>query len=148
MPRDHIGTEDRRTIAARALGRCEYCKSPAEFATQAFSVEHIVPLSRGGATKLENLALACPGCNGHKYAKLEAPDPIDGKIVQLYNPRTQVWKEHFHWGAGFTQVIGLTPVGRATVNALKLNRPGLLNMRRVLFGAGYHPPREEGSSSH
>lgn len=140
MPREYIGPEDRQYISERAGGRCEYCKSPAEFATQAFSIEHILPLCRGGKTCLDNLALACPGCNGHKYAKTEAADPVDGTMVSLYNPRTQVWLEHFRWHAGFTLVAGVTPPGRATVEALHLNRPGIVNMRRVLFMAGCHPP--------
>ena len=138
-----MGAEDRQWIAERARWRCEYCKSPSEFATQAFSVEHILPLCRGGNTTLDNLALACPGCNSHKYAKIEAPDPVDGKMVRLFNPRTQAWREHFHWNIGFAEIVGLTPTGRATVNALRLNRPGVVNMRRVLFMAGYHPPGDE-----
>jgi len=37
-------------------------------------------------------------------------------------------------------IIGVTPTGRATVAALRLNRPGLVNMRQVLYGIGKHPP--------
>jgi hypothetical protein len=39
-------------------------------------------------------------------------------------------------------VIGLTPTGRATVNELNLNRSGLINLRRVLFACGEHPPSD------
>jgi hypothetical protein len=35
---------------------------------------------------------------------------------------------------------GLTPTGRAAIGALQLNRPGLVNMRRVLYTVGAHPP--------
>jgi 5-methylcytosine-specific restriction endonuclease McrA len=45
-------------VAARAGGCCEYCWSQASFSTQAFSVEHIVPLEKDGQTALDNLALA------------------------------------------------------------------------------------------
>ena len=57
----------------------------------------------------------------------------------MYNPRLQIWSEHFQWSDDFTQVIGKTPFGRATVEALRLNRAGVVNLRRVLFGANLHP---------
>jgi hypothetical protein len=140
MPKPYIPVQQRQLIIERAQGRCEYCRSPVDFATQSFSVEHIKPVSRGGQTITSNLALACPGCNGHKYAKTEAPDPIDKTRVPLYNPRTQRWGKHFKWSEDFTRVIGVTPTGRATVNALRLNRAGVVNIRRVLFATGQHPP--------
>lgn len=142
MPRAHVTVQERQFIAERARGRCEYCRSPVDFATQSFSVEHISPISRGGETSMNNLALACPGCNGHKYTKIEAPDPADGAIFPLYNPRTQSWRDHFNWSEDFTRIIGLTPTGRATVRALQMNRPGIMNMRRVLFVSGLHPPKD------
>ncbi|MDF5717692.1 MAG: HNH endonuclease signature motif containing protein [Rhizonema sp. NSF051] len=46
-------------MVARAKGCCEYCYSQVKFATQSFSVEHIVPRYKGGETSLENLALSC-----------------------------------------------------------------------------------------
>ena len=143
MPKTHVRAEQRQLVAERARGRCEYCQSPAAFATQSFSVEHILPVSRGGETTPGNLALACPGCNSHKYTKIEAPDPIDGAPTPLYHPRRQRWKEHFGWDEGFIRVIGLTPTGRATVNALQMNRPGVMNMRQILFVSGLHPPADE-----
>jgi hypothetical protein len=128
-------------IFRRAHGCCEYCRSRADFATQSFSIEHIIPISQGGKTTLDNWALACPGCNGHKYARIQAPDPIDGAFVPLFHPRQQQqWHKHFRWNEDFTHIIGLTPTGRATVEALRLNRPGVVNMRHALFTVGLHPP--------
>jgi 5-methylcytosine-specific restriction endonuclease McrA len=89
MVRRYVTVQKRQAVVARAKGRCEYCLSRADFATQSFSVEHIMLVSKDGETELENLALACPGCNGHKYNKTESPDPVDGTVVPLYNPRTQ-----------------------------------------------------------
>jgi len=40
--------------------------------------------------------------------------------------------------------IHLTPTGRATGEVLRLNRPGVVNMRRALFAVGLHPPVDEG----
>ena len=139
MSRTYVTAQERQFIADRARGCCEYCCSPVYFATQSFSVEHIIPVSRGGETILDNLALACPGCNGHKYTKVEAPDPGEGTLVSLYNPRTQRWQDHFRWNEDFTRIVGVTSTGRATVSALQMNRPGVINVRRVLFTVGLHP---------
>ena len=132
----------KQAIIERALGCCEYCRSQARFSTQAFSVEHIVPVSCGGETILDNLALACQGCNNHKYNKTKGRNPVNGEMVSLYNPRQQRWQDHFTWNDDYTLIVGLTPTGRATVETLKLNREGLVNLRRVLYAAGEHPPVE------
>lgn len=130
----------RAEVARRARGHCEYCRSPVKYGVQSFECEHIVPVSQGGQTILDNLAYACGGCNRIKSARTEAADPDSGKITPLFHPRQQTWEEHFVWNADFTLVIGLTAVGRATVAALRLNRPGVVNLRQVLLGVGEHPP--------
>ncbi len=140
MPRKRVPALQRRIIVARARGCCEYCRSQEKFATQSFAVEHIIPVSKGGATTLDNLALSCPGCNGHKYNKTEAPDPEESTIVPLYNPRRQRWQDHFRWNEDYTIIIGLTPTGRATVETLQVNRTRLVNIREVLFAQKKHPP--------
>lgn len=140
MSRRYITAEEQTTVIERAKGRCEYCQSWMSYAAQPFVFEHIVPISRGGETELGNLALACGGCNGHKYNKIEALDPVDGELVPLYNPRQHQWRDHFGWNEDYTRVVGLTPTGRATVEALKLNRIGLVNMRELLRITGKHPP--------
>jgi len=109
---------------------------------QPFSVEHIVPRSQEGPTNLENLALSCQGCNNHKYRKTHASDPVSGQFVALFHPRQQSWFHHFAWNEDASLALGLTPTGRATIEALQLNRPGLVNLRRILFAAGEHPPRK------
>jgi len=127
-------------VVERAQGSCEYCRSQARFATQSFSIEHIIPQSKGGQNALDNLALACQGCNNHKYNKTEAIDPITGEIAPLYNPRQQKWPDHFTWNEDFSLIIGMTTIGRVTVETLRLNRAGLVNLRRVLYMASEHPP--------
>ena len=140
MTEDRVTPALRRLVAERARNCCEYCRSQARFAMHAFSVEHVQPQSRGGTTGLENLALACQGCNNHKYSKTEAPDPVGGALASLFHPRQQGWGDHFAWSDDGTLIIGLTATGRATVESLRLNRDGLVNLRRILFGSGEHPP--------
>lgn len=141
MPRPHIPAAQRQFIIDRARSRCEYCQCLVDYATEPFAIEHIVPFSRGGSTSLDNLAFSCSGCNGHKYNKTEALDPISSEVVSLFNPRQQRWQEHFGWNEDYTLVIGLTPTGRATVEALQLNRPGVVNLRSLLILIRKHPPK-------
>ena len=103
-------------------------------------MEHIVPRSRGRTDALANRALACQGCNNRKYNHTDTFDPISGEQVALYNPRQQLWHEHFTWNEDYTLMLGLTRVGRATVERLQLNRDGVVNLRRVLARVGEHPP--------
>jgi hypothetical protein len=142
MPEARVTADLRRAVISRARGCCEYCHSQLRFALHPFSVEHIIPRKAGGKTEAENLALSCQGCNGHKYIKTEGYDPTTGQQVALFHPRRQRWREHFAWSADFTRVIGLTPAGRATVETLHLNREGVVNMRRILYAAGEHPPAD------
>ena len=71
---------------------------------------------------------------------MRAIDPESGNLVMLYNPRTHRWQEHFVWGANVTQLFGLTAIGRATIQTLRLNRLGVMNLRQLLILAGKHPP--------
>jgi len=132
----------RHIVAERALGCCEYCLSQECFSTQPFSLDHIISLEKGGETTPDNLALSCQGCNNHKYTKTEGHDPVTHRCVPLYHPRQNHWNEHFAWNEDCTLIIGLTPTGRATVGTLHLNRPGLINLRRLLYAAKKHPVRK------
>jgi hypothetical protein len=142
MPESRVTAQQKKAVAERANGCCEYCRSQVRFAIQPFSIEHIIPRSAGGETVLDNLALSCQGCNNHKYNKTEGRDPVSGDTVPLYHPRKQRWSNHFAWNDDFTLIIGLTSTGRSTVEALQLNRKGVVNLRRVLYTMGEHPPVE------
>lgn len=142
MPESRVTAQQKKVVVERANGCCEYCRSQVRFAIQPFSIEHIIPRSLGGETVLDNLAFSCQGCNNHKYNKTEGRDPLSGDTVPLYHPRKQPWSNHFAWNDDFTLIIGLTPTGRSTVEALQLNREGVVNLRRVLYAMGEHPPVE------
>lgn len=88
---------------------------------------------------MENLALACGGCNIRKSNFTEAVDPMTNDLINLFNPRTDVWEDHFIWSQDFSQAEGITPVGRATIHLLGLNRKGLVNLRLALAMYGVHP---------
>ena len=132
----------RRLVIEVAGGRCEYCRLPDNYSPGSFAVDHVQPLSREGDDNQGNLAYACPGCNGSKHDKIEAIDPLTSALVPLFNPRNQLWREHFRWSDDWLLVIGLTETGRATTESLQLNRMGVVNLRRVLLPDGLHPPRD------
>lgn len=140
MAERRVSAQQREAIAERASWCCEYCYSQAAFSPDPFSTEHVVPRSRGGTNELSNLGFSCQGCNNYKHTRTEAPDPLSGEIAPLYHPRHGRWDEHFVWSDDSSEVIGLTPTGRVTIVLLKLNRPGVVNLRRVLKTLGEHPP--------
>jgi hypothetical protein len=127
----------RAVVVRRAAGRCEYCGLAQVGQEAAFHIDHVMPRAAGGATTEDNLALACVACSLHKAAKSNAPDPEDGSEVPLFNPRRQRWSEHFRWQGEFA--AGVTPTGRATATALKMNRPLILAIRREEAARGRHP---------
>ncbi len=142
MTRWRVTNRQKQIVRERARGLCEYCRSQMRFSTHDFSVEHIVPVARGGSSTLGNLALACQGCNNCKHTRMMVTDPVTEKRVPLFHPRRDRWLRHFAWSVDSTRIIGLTPTGRATVDALQLNRGNLVNFRGILYVAGKHPPPE------
>ena len=88
----------------------------------------------------ENLWVSCRLCNEAKGIQVEAIDPLTGDTAPLYNPRVDQWRQHFRWGKDGTEIIGLTDVGRVTVDALSLNTEFRVRSRAIWVEAGYHPP--------
>jgi len=78
-----------------------------------FHIEHVVPRVKGGTSDSSNLALACPSCNMHKADRISSQPSSSITAVAFYNPRSEVWVEHFEWDA-YT-LVGKTEVGRVTV---------------------------------
>ncbi len=111
--------------------RCAYCQTPEVLTITAFEIDHIIPVSAGGATTLENLCLTCPACNRFKAARQTATDPDTARVVPLYHPRRDGWSAHFAWSSDRQRILGITPTGRATAEALRTNRPQLINLRRI-----------------
>ena len=141
MVRAYIAPEVEQRIRQTAQNRCGYCLSPQHLVMARLEIEHIKPLSKGGSNDESNLWLACPLCNRYKSDKISAVDPETHQTVSLFNPRTQHWSEHFRWSEDGIHIIGLTPIGRATVTALHLSDdPDALTVRSYWVMAGWHPP--------
>jgi MinD superfamily P-loop ATPase len=126
-----------RFVHQRANNCCEYCQTCQRVIGQAMHIEHINP---HGGDHPDNLCLSCSSCNLSKAEAVEATDPVTGDIVPLFNPRLQVWSDHFEWFEDGAIVGGKTQVGRATVVRLRMNRERIVTARKVWIKAGAHPP--------
>lgn len=133
----------RRQIIEEAKHRCEYCKTSSQLTGTPLVMEHIFPRSQGGSDDHSNLAASCYRCNEFKGVKTNATDPETGQFVPLFNPRTQAWRDHFAWVSSGTHVLGVTPTGRATVIALRLNNENMVAARSLWIEFGWHPPTDK-----
>ena len=130
----------RQALLARlrniANNRCGYCLSPQHLVLGPLEVDHLIPSSLGGSDNESNSWLACRMCNNFKAAQISALDPQTNQIVKLYDPRRQVWGEHFDWTSDGKRIQGLP----ATVLALQLNHFIALTVRENWIAVGWHPP--------
>jgi hypothetical protein len=138
----YISPSLRRRVAEAARFRCGYCLTSQRIIGPLLEIEHIVPETKGGISEEENLFLACPMCNSHKSDRIDAVDPESLVDVPLFNPRTELWSEHFEWIEDGTVIRGKTSKGRATVAALKMNHPDIVAARHLWVRAGWHPPTD------
>ncbi|MBH8563920.1 HNH endonuclease [Nostoc sp. CENA67] len=136
----YIPVELQREIRNHFKDCCAYCHTAESLTVTNFEFKHIIPRSANGETLFENLCLACPSCNRYKASRQTALDPTTQQEVKLFHPQQQLWSEHFTWNENATEIIGITPVGRATISALKMNRPQLTRVRKMWVKMGEHPP--------
>ncbi|MBE9077226.1 HNH endonuclease [Romeria aff. gracilis LEGE 07310] len=140
-----ISIARRQRIRQRANSLCEYCHSSEEASASLFTFDHLIPQSLGGLDTEENLALACHRCNGRRYNFTEGIDPETQTIVALFNPRQNQWSDHFTWSTNGQRIVGITPIGRATVQRLDMNdeshdEGSIRRARRLWIRGGWHPP--------
>ncbi len=137
----YISSVLQRQIRDRFAYCCAYCRTAEALTVTTFEFEHIMPRSAGGGSSLENLCLACPTCNRHKANRQTMLDPDTQTVAALFHPQQQDWSDHFAWSVAATEIVGLTPTGRATIAALKMNRPQLMRVRSLWVKLGEHPPQ-------
>ena len=111
-------------VALRANYVCEYCHAPQSTSNFPLEVEHIIPISFGGKTEFENLALACRSCNIFKSNFLFGLNDI-----RLFNPRIDLWSEHFEVKLLTFEIVGLTESGNGTIIRLRMNSTFQLSAR-------------------
>jgi hypothetical protein len=128
----------RQFVWDRAAGCCEYCRLPQSLTILPHELDHIVAQQHHGPTEPDNLCLACAVCNAHKGPNLSGIDPTSGQLTRLFHPRKDAWDDHFRWSGAV--LMGLTDVGRTTIDVLAINSADRVAMRRLLTEAGLFPP--------
>jgi HNH endonuclease len=123
----YISDSLRRQVEKRAAHCCEYCFLPNGVSFYPHEIDHVIATKHGGETLANNLAYTCLRCNRHKGSDLGSFDPATGEFSFLFNPRTQVWLDHFYQEEG--EIHGKTPEGRTTANLLKFNNPNRIRER-------------------
>ena len=131
---DHELEEEVRN---RAQGRCEYCLLPQRYSRLKFPIDHVIACQHGGDDAPHNLALACGFCNRHKGPNLAGIDPETASLTRLFHPRQDDWREHFRWSGA--SLLGLTPIGRATIIVLAINHPQQIATRQALIDEDVFP---------
>ena len=101
-------------------------------------IEHIIP---DGNDDPDNLCLSCANCNLTKSVAVYGIDPVSGEETPLFHPRQQTWADHFRWIENGLQLEGLTSIGRATIDRLRINQERILVARRRWISGGFHPPK-------
>ncbi len=123
-------------VLARAGYRCEYCHMFGWW----LEPDHIIPRSRWlefgdgpGLHEAPNLAAACVSSNKSKWRHVDGVDPLSETRYPLFNPRLANWKDHFAFTDDTLEIVGISPMGRATINRLRMNRPPYRQQRRILL---------------
>jgi 5-methylcytosine-specific restriction endonuclease McrA len=147
----------RQVARLRARDACEYCLHPM---TGQFEIDHIIPVAlwsnyivgrldaaiqpipaRRGPDHLDNFAWSCPFCNLGK--RQHVTHRVGDEILRLYDPRHDTWSDHFRFLNNYLFIVGITPIGVATQQALGFNAGeigGPLGTRPDSIMAGHYPP--------
>ncbi len=126
-------------VSKRAGHRCEYCHAPELVFNLPFEVEHIIPLSKQGTDSEENLALACRSCNLHKSNRTSGVDLDSNTEVRFFHPRQDRWDDHFQADATSGMIVGITAIGRTSVNSLEMNSQPQVTARQLWIRLGLFP---------
>jgi hypothetical protein len=59
--------------------------------------------------------------------------------VALFHSRRDIWEQHFDIDVEHATIVGITPVDRATVARLQMNRPRQITARRRWIQLGLFP---------
>jgi hypothetical protein len=139
MSTTYISVELRRIVVSRAQGVCEYCLIHEDDTFFGCQVDHIVSEKHSGPTQADNLAYACLFCNLHKGSDVGTFVPGTQTLVRFFNPRIDVWNEHFALSADGTTLVPLTEIGEATARIFRFNTSDRLQERQSLQTIGRYP---------
>lgn len=125
----------RRLVIERAGRRCEYCLLHEDSAGFPHQIDHIISRKHGGSSGIGNLAYACVLCNRYKGTDIAALDS-SGRLVRFFDPRRDMWDEHFKLNGAVIQPLTLE--GEVTARVLRLNAAERVIERQLLQSLGQY----------
>ena len=88
----------RQNIYARDKYKCQYCGR--RFPTEELTYDHIIPKSRGGKTKWENIVTCCIQCNRKKGGRIHT----EAGMKLIRKPSRPTWLPALRITIGFREV--------------------------------------------
>jgi hypothetical protein len=140
----YIRAKLRRSVIERAHGVCEYCRIREVDTYLGCQIDHIVGEKHGGGTVASNLAYACTFRNRFKGSDIGSTDET-GLFVRFFNPRTDVWSDHFEIRGDVIEPK--TNIGSVTARLLGFNSTERRIERQALILIGRYPPQESTTDS-
>lgn len=135
--RPSISDELRQFVARRADHLCEYCLISEEDTFWGCQIDRIISLKHDGSTMADNLAYACAVCNRQKGSDLGSIDRNTGELVRFFNPRIDLWSDHFDLKGAVIQPR--TDIGEATARILDFNSNSRVMERQILVTEERYP---------
>lgn len=120
-----------RQVRRRAGDVCEYCRLPQASQEARFTLTMCCHGRSTGQRNWKTSLWRVFTCSLRKSARTSAVDLKTGSIAALFNPRTEVWSDHFAFTSTW-RIRGRKPTGRATIEALGMNRTAIVLIRREL----------------
>ena len=133
----YISENLRAKVELRANRICEYCRIRIEDTYFGGEIDHIISIKHRGQTEFENLALACQPCNRNKGSDLGSISENSTKLVRFFNPRTDIWHEHFRVNSD-AEIETLTEIGEVTAFIFGFNEPERIAERKGLIEIGHY----------
>ncbi|GAB4456834.1 MAG: hypothetical protein OHK0029_15420 [Armatimonadaceae bacterium] len=119
-----ISASLRRTVRTLYGFACGYC-GVSETEVGAFlTIDHYISRDAGGSDEVDNLVYACHACNLHKAATGNSQDP-----AVLHPLRTDMTLHIRSLPDG--TLDGITPEGNRHIETLHLNRPPMVERRKL-----------------
>ncbi len=123
-----VSAEIRAAVTDAFNGQCGYCGVSETSVGGPLEIDHFHPLAAGGSDEIDNLVYACTACNRFKGDYAAGPDVVES--LRLLRPQQDDLSAHL---AETIQgrLVGLTARGWFHIQRIHLNRPQLIEMRRL-----------------
>jgi 5-methylcytosine-specific restriction endonuclease McrA len=146
----------RRAVLLRAFDVCKHCLDTSGIG---FHIDHVIPVSRWadyaagripwlvegkmrrGPHHLENYAWCCASCNASSGNRTSARSGTE--VARLFNPRRDIWHEHFAFRHRYLHITGISLIGRAREQVRRFNDArlgGSIGPRHEAILDGRYPP--------